>query len=215
MAPAISWGSGQGRLEVSYLQTRNVFVASDQRVVETRHGPLYCADCGASLVRREIGGHERDACPKCGRVVYRNPLPAISVVVAQNGRVLLGRRSPESICPGLWCLPCGFVEYDEDFLTAAIREVREETGLSVAPSSIINVAHNFLTGGVQTLVPVLLAEVVGGVAGAGDDLTELRWFGPDDELPEMAFESDRYIVARYRAGRISGLPVDERYGVNR
>jgi 8-oxo-dGTP pyrophosphatase MutT (NUDIX family) len=137
------------------------------------------------------------------------------VLVAQEGRVLLGKRSSKSICPGLWCLPCGFVEYEEDFLTAAVREVREETGLSVALCSIINVAHNFLPDGVQTLVPVLLAEVAGGVARAGDDVTELRWFGPDDELPEMAFESDRYIVVRYHAGETPGLPIDERYRASR
>ena len=56
----------------------------------------------------------------------------------------------------------GFIEYDEDFLTAALREVKEETGLDVEIRSLLSVVSNFLSPRLHTLAIVLLARVVGG-----------------------------------------------------
>lgn len=125
--------------------------------------------------------------------------------------MLLGRRKG-GYGAGKWGLPQGYVEYDEDFLTAAIREVKEETGLDVEIRAIINVVSNLLSPGLQTLAIVLRAVVAGGELRAGDDLDALQWVPLPGPLPEMAFEADEQIIARVQEiGLERGLPVDPRY----
>lgn len=168
----------------------------------------YCPFCGTELALKDRGGRQRPACSNCGFVRYRNPLPGIVVLIEKEGTVLLGRRRG-GFGAGEWGLPQGYIEYDEDFLTAAIREVKEETGLDVEIRAIINVVSNLLSPGLQTLAIVLAAGVVGGELGAGDDLETLEWVPLSGPLPEMAFEADRWIIERYRQTRLEeALPVD-------
>jgi ADP-ribose pyrophosphatase YjhB (NUDIX family) len=105
----------------------------------------------------------------------------------------------------------GFIEFEEDFLSAATREVKEETGLNIEIRSIISVVSNFLSPGLHTLAIVLLARVVGGEARAGDDLDALQWCPLEGPLPEMAFEADQHIIERYSKTRFKGAPVDPDY----
>lgn len=168
----------------------------------------YCPSCGARLVSMRRGGRERPACRQCGFVQYRNPLPGVVILIEKDGNVLLGKRRGGH-GTGKWGLPQGYVEFEEDFLSAAIREVKEETGLDVEIQSILNVVSNHLAPSLQTLVIVLLAGVVAGELRAGDDLEALQWAPLSGPFPEMAFEADERIIERYRnLGRTEGLPVD-------
>ncbi|MGP4088357.1 NUDIX hydrolase [Streptomyces sp. KR55] len=55
---------------------------------------------------------------------------AAAVVVDQQGRVLLVRRSEtERFLPRVWGVPCGKLEPDESAADGALRELKEETGL--------------------------------------------------------------------------------------
>ena len=142
-------------------------------------------------------GQQRPACAKCGFVQFRNPIPGVVVLIERDGQVLLGKRAG-GFGKGGWGLPQGYIEFDEDFLSAAIREVKEETGLDVEIRSIINVVSNLLSPGLQTLAIVLLAGVVAGELCAGDDLETLEWVPLAEPLPEMAFEADEQVIERYR-----------------
>jgi ADP-ribose pyrophosphatase YjhB (NUDIX family) len=145
-------------------------------------------------------------------VRYRNPFPGVVVLVEDNGRVLLCRRSAQSFLPGRWCLPGGFIEYEEDFLSAGIREVREETGLWVSIASILSIVTNFLAPDLHTLVAVLLGKLTGGSPAPGDDVVSLDWAPLRGPFPDMAFGADRHIIERYAEGGLAGAPVDPRYG---
>ena len=125
--------------------------------------------------------------------------------------MLLGKRGAASIAAHKWCLPGGFVEFEEDFLTAGIREVREETGLQVEVQSILSVVSNFLAAGLHTFVAVLHACVVDGDPVPGDDIAEVRWFPLQGPFPDMAFEADRHIIERFHNTTLVGIPVDPRY----
>ena len=188
------------------VEVRQVFSMYPRRL-EPGPGRRYCPLCAGQL---SVGGR-RASCPRCGYVDYRNPLPGVVVLVVDGERVLLGKRGDKSFQRGKWGLPGGFVEFGEDFLTAAIRETREETNLEVKVLSILSVVSNFLTPELHTLVIVLLAEVCGGEAKAGDDFAELAWYTYPEPLPEMAFEADVHIIQRYFRCRITGAPVDARY----
>lgn len=170
----------------------------------------FCPHCGSEYPT--IAGEDKLVCPECGIAVYRNPSPAVSVLVVKEGQFLLGRRKATSYQGGKWCLPCGYIEFAEDFLSAARREVREETGLEVDIKSVISVCSNFFTPELHTLVIVLLAETAGGTLRPADhELEELRWFSPGEAYPDMAFEADSHIITRYFATRFDGAPVDPDY----
>jgi 8-oxo-dGTP diphosphatase len=137
------------------------------------------------------------------------------VLVVEEDRVLLCRRHRSAFEGGKWCLPCGYVEYEEDYLTAALREVCEETGVIVEITGILSVVSNFLSPAIHTVVTVLLARPLGGELMAGDDIEFVQWLKANEVLPEMAFEADRHIIERYFATRLGGAPVDEAYSVFR
>jgi ADP-ribose pyrophosphatase YjhB (NUDIX family) len=168
----------------------------------------YCPLCRAELSLADRGGQFRPTCPGCGFVHYRNPLPGVVVVIENEGNVLLGKRSG-GFGAGKWGLPQGYIEFDESFLTAAIRETRDETGLDVEIRSILNVVSNFLTPSLHTLAIIVLAGIRGGEPHPGDDLEALAWVPLAGPLPEMAFEADTRIIERVRETQLQGgLPVD-------
>lgn len=186
------------------MQIKQVFSAYEGKEKTNRGQFKYCPNCGTPLARKEKGGALRPVCPSCGFIQYLNPVPGVVVVIEKDGQVLLGKRGG-GFGKGKWGLPQGYIEFDEDFLTAAIREVKEETGLDVEIRSILNVVSNFLSPSLHTLGIVLLADVLGGELCTCDDLEVLEWFPLSGPLPEMAFEADEHIIRRVHE---EGLPVD-------
>ena len=192
------------------MEPRQVFKAYEP--VSSAQQANFCLVCGSELHDFADTDRTRRACRSCGFVYYSNPAPAVAVLVVDDDRFVLCRRRSRAFAGEKWCLPCGYVEYDEGFLTAAVREVREESGLAVEITAVLSVASNFLAPNVHTVVTVLLARCLGGTLRAGDDIDLARWFRAGDSLPELAFEADRHIIERYFATRIAGAPVDPVYG---
>jgi 8-oxo-dGTP diphosphatase len=192
------------------MQTRQVFTAYGRDSAETGPSYRYCPVCATPLpAPNETAPHQK--CPCCTWVHYRNPAPGVVILIADGDRVLIGKRAESSYAPGKWCLPGGFIEFDEDFLTAAIREVKEETGYDVEITSILSVMSNFLRPGLHTLVVVLEASIISGEPSPGDDIVELGWFPLDGPFPDMAFDADHHIIMRYRKTNLSGAPIDHEY----
>ncbi|NOX61044.1 MAG: NUDIX hydrolase [Chloroflexi bacterium] len=156
---------------------------------------VYCPRCGHRLERGHRFGRERAYCPECGFIHFRDPKLAVGAVVMQNGRVLLIRRG---VVPriGYWAVPSGFVEYDEQPREALKREVEEETGLRVAVGRVLEV-YRLADPNKQGAFLLFEATVVGGELRPGDDVTEARWFGPDDApWDALAFEHMQEILKR-------------------
>ena len=165
-----------------------------------------CPFCGTPLLVAESGHKLRPTCPSCGFVQRRNPAPTVSILAVDGDRVLLGKRGGHP-GKGTWSLPSGYIEYEDDFLTAAIREAKEETGLDVEVCSVINVVSSFVSPRFHFLGVYVVARVVGGELVAGDDLEAVEWFPVKGPLPEMGFEEDVGIIELYASG-FEGLPVD-------
>jgi ADP-ribose pyrophosphatase YjhB (NUDIX family) len=156
--------------------------------------PLYrfCPTCATPLNDIARGGRLRPACPACGFTLFRNPVVGVAVVVQRRGRVLLGRRSGSY--RDLWCIPCGYVEWDEDVRLAAEREFAEETGLIVRTGAVVAVHSNFHNPVQHTVGIWFRGSVVGGSLQPGDDLCEAAFFSLD-ALPEpLAFPTDRFVL---------------------
>lgn len=123
------------------------------------------------------------------------PAVGVGVVVWRGDKVLLIKRG-QAPRKGEWGLPGGKQELGETIMQAAVREVREETGLDIAPLGIIT-AIDAITRDRQkkieyhyTVVEVV-AESRDGEAKAEDDALEVRWAAPEEietlcSWPEVA-----------------------------
>ncbi|MBN1884000.1 MAG: NUDIX hydrolase [Candidatus Krumholzibacteriota bacterium] len=154
----------------------------------------YCPRCRSALQPvEEEEGRIRMRCPDCGFVDYHNPAPAAGVLLRDGGRVLLVRRRFDPF-RGLWTIPSGYIEYEEDVRGTAVREVREETGLEIDLGPVIGAVscHDDPRG--NTLLVLFGAEVTGGEAVAGDDADDIGWFAPGD-LPPIAFACQRRLLS--------------------
>lgn len=173
----------------------------------------FCPFCAGRLEARPVGGRLRPTCLACGFVHYRNPAVGVAVIVRRpgDGAVLLGRRTGSY--RGRWCIPCGYVEWDEDVCEAARREFEEETGLRVRLTGVYAVHSNFHDPARQTVGVWFTGEVEGGELCPGNGLDDVRFF-PLDALPEdLAFPTDRLVLERLRHETLTPSPLSrEREG---
>jgi ADP-ribose pyrophosphatase YjhB (NUDIX family) len=155
-----------------------------------------CPRCGTEF----DDGQEGLSCPSCGVTYYPHSVPAVAAVVTDDeGRVLLARRANEPDA-GLWDTPGGFLEEAEDPVAGLRRELHEETGLEVEPGAFLGAFVDRYGGG-SGATPVLNlvwdARVVSGEAAPADDVSELRWFAPD-ELPDADEYAFRWLAPFFR-----------------
>ncbi|HWR44569.1 NUDIX hydrolase [Sporomusa sp.] len=158
----------------------------------------FCPKCGGQLNVRQVGERERLVCNKCAYTLYENPIVGVAAIVRQNGTVLLGRRAPNASYSGLWCIPCGYVEYDEDIRDAVKREFLEETGLVIEPGQVYTVLSNFHNPSVHTVGVWFMAQVAGGTLCPGDDLDQVAYFSLDS-VPDLAFPTDAQVINMLKA----------------
>ena len=158
----------------------------------------YCPLCNADLETRTVQGTARLACGSCRFVLYTGPAAASAAVVLDDERrVLFVRRSIEPY-RGDWALPAGYQDLGESAEQAAIREVREETGIGVEVIRLLGLLHVPDDPRKPANVAVFLCRVLPGPAAgmlaAGDDASDAQWF-PLDELPsDLGFPNNRQIL---------------------
>ena len=158
---------------------------------------IYCPYCAGRFETRELEGRSRLFCPGCGEIYYQNPLPAATALVMNgHGELLLGRRSVEPAI-GQWCLPGGFVEMNESMEQAALRELREETGLEADSAVFLGCFYqqSIYYGGV--IIFGYRVPDARGAPMAGDDMQELGYFDLE-RLPFIAFDSHRRLIELFQ-----------------
>ena len=127
---------------------------------------------------------------------YKYPRPAVTADCVVIGRaddgsrkVLLIRRGQEPY-KDCWAFPGGFMEMDETLEQCALRELKEETGLTPDGSDMVEL-KSFSTvdrdprG--RTVTVAFLTEIPLADVKGGDDAAEAHWF-PLDALPPLAFD---------------------------
>src|SRR5262249_3312450 len=122
------------------------------------------------------------------RTYPTRPYLAVSAAIFRDGRVLIVRRSRPP-AHGLYTLPGGGVELGETLEQAIIREVREETGLAIAPLALVGFREAIArdaAGRVERHFVILAfaARWAGGEVALSEELAEAHWREPD-ELPGL------------------------------
>jgi 8-oxo-dGTP diphosphatase len=123
----------------------------------------------------------------CGKLLCVR-LGVNAVIVDDTGHILLALRDR----PPIWNLPGGGVEPGEAPWEAAVRETREEVGLTVTVDRLTGVYHRPPDGD-----PVLVfrCSVVDGSPTTTAEAVRVAWFAPD-ALPEP--------INPYQPDRIAG-----------
>ena len=124
-----------------------------------------------------------------GRSYPERPFLAVSAAIMRAGQVLLVRRARPPAA-GLFSLPGGVVEVGETLEEAVVREVREETGLTIEPVGLAGFRETIVRDGDARIerhfvILPFAARWRAGEVELNEELSEARWLEPAGiaELP--------------------------------
>jgi ADP-ribose pyrophosphatase YjhB (NUDIX family) len=153
--------------------------------------PRFCPACGAELAV----SLPHPVCPGCGLVFYRNPLPAVVLLLMEKGRVLTAKRAfPPA--KGEYCLPGGFIDLGESPEMAARRELKEETLLYGGKFTLTGSDRDITAYG-SIVLYIYRVENWEGEPSPSDDVSELEWMKLQD-VPRLAFPAHNRIIENLR-----------------
>jgi ADP-ribose pyrophosphatase YjhB (NUDIX family) len=123
----------------------------------------------------------------------------VSAAIFRDGRVLIVRRGRPP-AHGLYTLPGGGVELGETLEQAVVREVREETGLAIAPLALVGFREAIArdaAGKIERHFVILpfAARWVAGEIALNDELAEAQWRTLDELAGLKTTEGLTEIVA--------------------
>ena len=134
-----------------------------------------------------------------------HPVPTVGVVCLRDQEVLLIKRgTPPRL--GQWSVPGGRLEWGETLQVAALRELKEETGVDAQLLGLIDVIDGVFParpspdgkGGEITRHYVLIdyaARWTGGEPVAGDDAAEAGFVSRDEAMALVEWEETRRVIA--------------------
>ncbi len=133
------------------------------------------------------------------------PMVGVGAVVVDEGRVLLVRRGREPL-KGHWTPPGGLLEVGESLAAGVVREVREETGLTVEPLELIELLDRIQKEPegervrYHYVIADYLCRVTGGALQAASDADEVRWVERAEWSSHSALLLDPVTVRVIEAG---------------
>jgi 8-oxo-dGTP pyrophosphatase MutT (NUDIX family) len=126
-----------------------------------------------------------------GGVVYRGEGDSVEIALASRRT-----RKGELV----WGLPKGQIEPGESPEEAAVREVREETGLEAEVEEPLGDTRYFYVWEgtrIRKLVHMFLLRAIGGDIGQHDDeMEDVRWFARDEAVELAAYRGERAMIER-------------------
>ncbi len=144
------------------------------------------------MMKKKINKSSVKKCPYCKD--YQNRPLAVDTVVIREGKILLIKRAVEPF-KGYWGIPGGHINWNETLESCARRELKEETNLELLDLKLLGVVSDPDRSPFQTIAIVYLVKTR-GIAKAGDDAKELKFFHLD-RLPEKLAFDHRQILKKF------------------
>jgi ADP-ribose pyrophosphatase YjhB (NUDIX family) len=158
----------------------------------------YCSNCGNKVVfEKPQNDHiERFVCIECNMIHYENPKLIVGCIPIFDGKIMLCRRGIQPMA-NYWNLPAGFMENNETMQEGAMREVMEETGISVTIERLVTA---FTVKHYHQVHMHFLAEMHNTNWNLTTESIEIKLFAID-EIPwnEIAFQSNTFTLKNYIA----------------
>jgi len=114
-------------------------------------------------------------------------------MVFRDGKLLLVQRADEPYKDD-WCIPAGFMEWDESPAQCAARELMEETGIELEITDIFNVYSGDDDPRTNAVLILYFCRILGGNPVAGDDASDLGFFAKSELPSNIAFEAHRQAI---------------------
>lgn len=135
--------------------------------------------------------------------IYKYPRPALTVDIIliarqqESNKILLIQRKSDPY-QGKWALPGGFIEMNETLEQAAIRELKEETGVEAKDLKQFHVFDAINRDPRERTISTVHYSFTDKVlpAKGSDDAQDAQWFS-FNELPELAFDH-QHILERFK-----------------
>lgn len=130
--------------------------------------------------------------------------PCVGVICFRGDDVLLIRRGKPPLSGG-WSIPGGHIEFGERAQDAALRELKEETGITARLCGLVDVVDGIFTsrttGDVTRhyLLCDYAARWVAGEPVADDDAEHAEFISPDHLATLPIWDETRRIIAAARA----------------
>lgn len=159
-------------------------------------GMRYCPKCGVPFATGGFEATLHPVCAACGFVFYRGPALAAGCLVVEDGKLLLAQRGIEPYRSS-WYIPSGFMDYGEEPEAAALRELREETGLTARIVRLFAVRAWHDDPRKDGVLLLYLAERIAGDATPDDDVSAVGWFAPDALPSPITFQTHRDAVDQW------------------
>jgi NAD+ diphosphatase len=137
----------------------------------------FCNKCGAKTLLSSAGWAR--TCSVEENEIYPRTEPAMIVAVEdENGRILLGRRKQ---WPASWFSTlAGFVEAGESVEACVVREVLEESGVSIDPNSLKYLGSQPWPFPASLMLGYRATAITTGIKHDDDEMAEVKWFSRDE-----------------------------------
>jgi 8-oxo-dGTP diphosphatase len=132
-----------------------------------------------------------------------------AAVLMEEGRVLLTQRKEGTHLAGAWEFPGGKVEPGEDPRVALTRELREEVGMEVTVTEILEVTFHRYPEKSVLLLFFQAERAPGSPDPRAIDVADVRWAWSDELCDELFPAADVAVLAKVR-GLLGERPPIER-----
>ena len=127
-----------------------------------------------------------------GGVVYRHNGEQLEVLICKDAGY------------HRWVLPKGLVSKGEDYQTAALREVQEETGITARLVEALGAPEQYvyMARGVRVFKRVyyfLMEYVSGSIETHDHEMEEVRWVSIDEALSLLAYDGAKRMIMALKA----------------